>query len=64
MGQFLGGGGQGEVYRADLGGKSVAVKWYYSHSIQADPYQRDRLEAAIQSGSPSDRCHNWLFGFL
>ncbi|MBG0744785.1 MAG: protein kinase [Cylindrospermopsis raciborskii KL1] len=55
VGQFLGGGGQGEVYRADLGGKSVAVKWYYSHSIQADPYQRDRLEAAIQSGSPSDR---------
>ena len=44
-----------DILRDDLGGKSVAVKWYYSHSIQADPYQRDRLEAAIQSGSPSDR---------
>lgn len=53
--QFLGGGGQGEVYRANLGSQPVALKWYYSHSIQADPRQRERLEAAIQSGAPSDQ---------
>ncbi len=53
--QFLGGGGQGEVYRASLAGQPVALKWYYSYSLQADPHQRDRLEAAIESGAPSDR---------
>ncbi len=53
--QLLGGGGQGEVYRANLAGQPVALKWYYSHSIQADPRQYERLEAAIHSGAPSDR---------
>jgi eukaryotic-like serine/threonine-protein kinase len=53
--QFLAGGGQGEVYQANLGGQSVALKWYFPHTLKADPYQRARLEAAIDSGSPSDR---------
>ena len=29
---FLGGGGQGEVYRAKLNGKDVALKWYFPNS--------------------------------
>ncbi len=53
--QFLGGGGQGEVYQANLGGQSVAVKWYFPHYLKADLYQRARLETGIDSGSPSDR---------
>jgi DNA-binding helix-hairpin-helix protein with protein kinase domain len=52
---LLGGGGQGEVYRANLGGKHVALKWYFPHYLKADPDQQERLEAAIQSGPPSDR---------
>jgi eukaryotic-like serine/threonine-protein kinase len=53
--QFLGSGSQGEVYQANLGGQSIALKWYYSHFLEADPNQRERLEAAIQSGTPSER---------
>jgi eukaryotic-like serine/threonine-protein kinase len=53
--QFLGGGGQGEVYQANLGGQSVALKWYLPHALTADPDQRSRLEAAIESGAPNER---------
>ena len=31
VGQFLGAGGQGEVYRAKIGGKDVALKWFFPH---------------------------------
>jgi eukaryotic-like serine/threonine-protein kinase len=39
---FLGGGGQGEVYRATLGGKPVALKWYFPQA--ATDEQRNALE--------------------
>jgi serine/threonine protein kinase len=51
--QFLGGGGQGEVYQADLNGKPVALKWYYPQ--QATPEQRAALEMLIKSGAPNDK---------
>ena len=51
--EFLGGGGQGEVYRATLSGKPVALKWYYSLSATAE--QRKALETLIKRGAPSDR---------
>src|SRR5438477_6666900 len=51
--EFLGGGGQGEVYRATLDGESVALKWYYPASASAD--QRTALETLIKMGPPSDR---------
>jgi len=51
--KFLGGGGQGEVYRADLNGAKVALKWYYP--AQATENQKTALEALIKKGSPSDR---------
>jgi eukaryotic-like serine/threonine-protein kinase len=50
---FLGGGGQGEVYRARWGSGEFALKWYYQQS--ATPEQRESLEALIDEGSPSDR---------
>ncbi|MEN3326516.1 MAG: eukaryotic-like serine/threonine-protein kinase [Acidobacteriota bacterium] len=50
---FLGSGGQGEVYRALLGNKPVALKWYYPAS--ATPEQQKALETLIKMGTPSDR---------
>jgi eukaryotic-like serine/threonine-protein kinase len=53
--QFLGGGGQGEVYRAKLGEKTVALKWYFPSYLQYDNRLRERLDKAIELGQPSDR---------
>ena len=50
---FLGSGGQGEVYRASLAGKAIALKWYYAAS--ATPEQQKALETLIKMGTPSDR---------
>ena len=49
--KFLGGGGQGEVYSAQWGGKLVALKWYFAHTATAD--QREALEKLILEPSPS-----------
>ena len=51
--QFLGGGGQGEVYQANLNGKPVALKWYYPASATTD--QQKALETLVRMGPPSDR---------
>lgn len=51
--KFLGGGGQGEVYRADLDGDKVALKWYFP--AQATQQQRDALEILIKKGPPTDK---------
>jgi len=50
---MIGSGGQGEVYRADLQGRTVALKWYYEDS--ATGAQRDGLEALLRKGSPAPR---------
>jgi len=52
VGQFLGGGGQGEVYRATIGDNSVALKWYFPGS--ATPEQKTSLEDLIRTGPPND----------
>ena len=49
---FLGGGGQGEVYKAQLGGEDVAVKWFFPH--MATPEQRSSMELLIRKGPPSE----------
>lgn len=51
--QFLGGGGQGEVYRVRMGEDCFALKWY--NSASATSQQREALLRLIQKGSPSDR---------
>ena len=51
--QFLGGGGQGEVFRASIAGKPVALKWYFQ--MQATHHQRAALEQLVRKGSPNDR---------
>jgi len=50
--QFIGGGGQGEVYRTKLAGKTVALKWYFRASASTE--QRERLEEFIKKGAPND----------
>lgn len=52
VGAYLGGGGQGEVYRATLTGKPVALKWYFSHNATAE--QRTILETLVRKGAPSE----------
>jgi serine/threonine protein kinase len=51
--KFLGGGGQGEVYAARVGGKPVALKWYYPASATAE--QRRALETLAAMGTPSPK---------
>lgn len=51
--QLLGGGGQGEVYRVDMGGARLALKWY--HRDQATDQQRKNLEMLITKGAPDER---------
>ena len=48
---FLGGGGQGEVYRVRWCDQEHALKWYYKPS--ATESQREVLRELIRNGSPS-----------
>lgn len=50
---FLGAGGQGEVYAARLGGRDVALKWYFPS--WATPEQRRVLKTLVRKGSPGDQ---------
>src|SRR3712207_3974441 len=50
--ELLGAGGQGEVYKATLGGESVAVKWFFPH--MATPEQRAAIELLVRKGPPSE----------
>ena len=56
--EYVGGGSQGEVYRASTGKSEVAVKWFYPRYIRQDQRLRERLERSIQIGAPSD-CFLW-----
>ncbi|PWT90879.1 MAG: serine/threonine protein kinase [Proteobacteria bacterium] len=51
--EYLGGGGQGDVYRAEMAGRFVAVKWYLSRS--ATERQRASIELLVRKGPPTDR---------
>ena len=53
VGALLGGGGQGEVYRATVSGKPVALKWYLPRA--ATQLQRTSLESLIKKGAPNTR---------
>ncbi|WP_347990347.1 protein kinase [Methylomonas sp. AM2-LC] len=48
---FLGSGGQGEVYEADLNGVAVALKWYFPQ--QAKPEQHAALQHLLKIGAPN-----------
>lgn len=53
VGDFIGGGGQGEVYKVDVGGKPMALKWYFPHT--ATETQREILQRLVKKGSPDPR---------
>jgi hypothetical protein len=53
VGPLLGGGGQGEVYRANLSGKPIALKWYLPRA--ATQIQRNSIESLIKKGAPNNR---------
>jgi DNA-binding helix-hairpin-helix protein with protein kinase domain len=48
---FLGSGGQGEVYSADLKNQAVALKWYFPQNATAE--QHSALQELLKIGSPS-----------
>lgn len=50
--KLLGAGGQGEVYKATLGGESVALKWFFPQ--MATPEQRAAIELLVRKGAPSE----------
>jgi DNA-binding helix-hairpin-helix protein with protein kinase domain len=50
--ELLGAGGQGEVYKATLGGEAVAVKWFFPH--MSTPEQRAAIELLVRKGPPSE----------
>ena len=52
IGELLGAGGQGEVYKAELGGEAVAVKWFFPQ--MATPEQRASMELLVRKGPPSE----------
>lgn len=52
--EYLGSGSQGEVYRASAQAGEVAVKWFYSRYVRQDTRLEERLERAVQIGSPSE----------
>ncbi|EFH80217.1 protein kinase domain-containing protein [Ktedonobacter racemifer] len=51
--EFLGGGGQGEVYRADLANTPMALKWYFPQFATNTQYQA--LENLVRKGPPDQR---------
>lgn len=51
--EYLGGGGQGEVYKGVIEGNPVAVKWYFP--AQATETQRTALTNLVQGGSPNNK---------
>ena len=62
--KYLGGGGQGEIYRVrDRRGyakrnktdETLALKWYFPHYLRTDPNLQDRLGKAVDKGPPSNR---------
>ncbi len=51
--EFLGSGGQGEVYKAQASGSDYAVKWYFPHS--ATETQLELIKKLIAIGPPNDK---------
>ena len=53
VGELLGAGSQGEVYRAELSGRAVALKWYLPAHAHAK--QRESIQKLVAKGAPDSR---------
>jgi eukaryotic-like serine/threonine-protein kinase len=53
VGQFLGAGGQGEVYKATLGGKPVALKWFFPNIATRE--LQSSIERLTEIGPPNEK---------
>lgn len=52
--QWLGGGGQGDVYRVTLDGKAKALKWYKNGKIKNPVEFKKNIKENIRKKAPSD----------
>lgn len=55
VGELLGAGGQGSVYRCDVGGRQLALKWYHPNVVELDRTLRDRIERLLAEEVPDRR---------
>ena len=55
VGDMLGGGGQGQVFRAQFEDSFCALKWYNPGYLGIDPTLRERLEKSIEVGPPNNQ---------
>ena len=74
--EFLGGGGQGNVYRVECNGKQMALKWYHKSTIDKMKNAQEfyeNLKANIKKGAPTknflwpEELSNWTdgtFGYI
>ena len=51
--QGLGSGSQGQVFKVQVGGESLALKWYWPSCLGRDPGLAERLQESIRRGSPN-----------
>lgn len=74
--EFLGGGGQGNVYRVSCGGREMALKWYHRSTVEKmknpDEFY-ENLRANIKKGAPTkaflwpEELSDWIdgsFGYI
>lgn len=59
----LGGGGQGNVFRVDYKGRTLALKWYTAKPILENDKFRENLKSNARRESP-DRCFVWPQHFV
>lgn len=52
--KYLGGGTQGEVYTATIGGRTAAIKWYFVENLPEDrESQFYNMQRLVKAGSPN-----------
>ena len=51
--EFLGGGGQGEVYKVSIGSEQLALKWYFQQNQKSE--LKNSLKELISKGPPNDK---------
>ncbi|WP_058996090.1 serine/threonine protein kinase [Leptolyngbya sp. NIES-2104] len=61
--ELLGSGTQGEVYRARLSDRSVALKWFHSYYIHQDFGLLERLNEIVHLEAPNDQ-FLWPFAIV